>query len=124
MPTCTFERGGLHFRLTIRIESATACPSPSGQEPNDYEVPYHLKLAVYERDPEQTGDWRALYVGTGEQGTFRDDGDEDKLIKQLNTERDKLVSEAQVHANCLRAIRASEARALARLSDVLSKTGP
>lgn len=122
MPTCTFERGNLHFRLTIRIESATACPISPGEEEN-YEVPYHLKLAVYERDPEQTGDWRALYVGTGEQGTFRDDGDEDKLIEQLNTERDKLVSEAQLHAHCLRSIREREAHAWTRLTDALGKTG-
>ena len=123
MATCTFEQDNLHFRLTVRIESATACPTFPGEEAN-YEVPYHLKLAVYERNPEQTGDWRALYVGTGEQSTFRDDGDEDKLIEQLNAVRSKLVREAQLQAHCLRSIREREARALACLTDVLSKTGP
>ena len=120
MATCTFTQDNLHCRLTIRIESATECPTSPGEEAN-YEVPYHLKLAVYDNDPEQTGDWRALYVGKSDQGKFREGGDEDKLAQWLAAERDKLVNEALRQVQCLRTIREREAHAQRRLSDLLSK---
>ena len=120
MATCTFEQDNLHFRLTVRIESATACPTSPGEEAN-YEVPYHLKLAVYDSDPEQTGDWRALYICKGDRGKFRD-GDDDELIEWLNEQRKALVKDAATQVKCLRAIREREERARAHLADALSKT--
>lgn len=123
MPTCTFKRDDLHFRFTAHIESAQLCPRPLGQEHRPYEVPYRLKLAVYESDPEQTGNWRALYVGKSRRRTFREDSDDDELAQQLTAERDMLVTEALAQVECLRPIRKSEARAQRRLADVLSKAG-
>lgn len=121
MPTCTFKRDGLHFRLTAHIESAQLCPHPVGREDGSYDVPYRLKLAVYENDPEQTGDWRALYVGKSWRRTLREDSDDDELAEQLATERETLITEALAQIQCLQPIRKSEARAQRRLADVLSK---
>lgn len=123
MPTCTFERDGLHFRLTAHIESVQMCPRPLDREHGPYEVPYRLKLAVYEDDPERTGDWRALYVGKSRRRTFREDSDDDDLAKQLTTERNTLISEALAQVQCLRPIREREEHAQRRLADVLSKAG-
>lgn len=135
MSTCTFEQNGLHFRLTVRIENAAVCPVPGGaahdeaERLRNYSIPYHLNIAVYDHDPEQTGDWRAVYVGQSSQETLRaelllcEDGDDEELLQQLSEARENLIRVALKQAECLQPIREREVRAHRLLTDALGKTG-
>lgn len=132
MSTCTLERDGLYFRFTVRIENVEVCPVQRGaahdeaEQVRNYEVPYHLNVAVYDHDPEQTGDWRAVYVGQSPRETLRPEilcgsGDNEELLQQLTEALKTLSDDALKQAKCLEPIRDSEVRAQRLLANALSK---
>lgn len=134
MSTCAFEQNGLHFRLTVRIENVSTCPvsreaaHDEAEQVRNYAVPYHLNIAVYDHDPEQTGDWRAVYVGQSPQETLRaeilcGEVDHEELLQQISDARKNLISVALDQVRCLKPIREREVRAHRLLTDALSKAG-